>query len=264
MSKRRPAPWVPLSVYYYDDPALIEAGELAEVMFTRLLAYAGRNRAWNGRLPRSVVLTRLGIAALENVPESAPESRLERLLEVGLVTAQGADIVLKSWLTWNESGERAEATRSADRERKTAATRGNASGAPVTEPEDVPEGAPESGTVSGAQDKIREDKKKTSSSGRSRATKQPAGWKPTEAHLKLARDLAVNTSGLVEQFTDHHAARGSKFIDWDAAFRTWIRNAAKYDTPKRDQPRASGAIDLSLYTEGPGAYKESLARVANQ
>ena len=90
MSKRRPAPWVPLSVYYSDDAALMEAGEFAEVMFTRMMAYAGRQRCWNGRLPRSVVLSRLGLYALENVPESAPEVRLDKLLECGLVTAQGA------------------------------------------------------------------------------------------------------------------------------------------------------------------------------
>ena len=142
MSKRRPAPWVPLSVYYYDDAALMDAGEFAEVMFTRMMAYAGRHREWNGRLPRAVVLTRLGLVALENVPESAPEVRLEALLESGLVSADGAHVQLSGWLKWNEPGEQVEATRVADRDRKSAVTSTNADGVPESAPENVPEGVP--------------------------------------------------------------------------------------------------------------------------
>jgi hypothetical protein len=163
VSKRRPAPWVPLSVYYFDDEALIEAGEFAETMFTRMMAYAGRHRDWNGRLPRAVVLSRLGLVALESAPESAPESRLEALLESGLVSAQGAHIVIEGWLKWNDAGERVEQSREQDRERKNAVTSGDADAVPESAPEVAPESAPDSGTVSdissGAQDKKREEKK---------------------------------------------------------------------------------------------------------
>jgi hypothetical protein len=160
MSKRRPAPWVPLSVYYFDDAALMEAGEFAEVMFTRMMAYAGRHRGWNGRLPRSVVLTRLGLVALEGAPESAPEVRLERLLESGLVSAQGTAICINGWLKWNESGEQTEAVREADRDRKTSATRADAQDRSEAVPESAPESGTSSGTVSSAQDKTRKEEKK--------------------------------------------------------------------------------------------------------
>jgi hypothetical protein len=36
----------------------------------------------------------------------------------------------------------------------------------------------------------------------------------------------------VEAFTDFHLAKGSRFKDWDAAFRTWCRNAITFKGPK--------------------------------
>jgi predicted transcriptional regulator len=36
----------------------------------------------------------------------------------------------------------------------------------------------------------------------------------------------------LEAFTDFHLAKGSRFKDWDAAFRTWCRNAVTFKGPK--------------------------------
>lgn len=71
----------------------------------------------------------------------------------------------------------------------------------------------------------------------SRARAVPADWQPSEAHQRLATSLRVNLSVEAEQFRDYHAAKGSTFKDWDAAFRTWLRNAAKFQAeraPKND------------------------------
>lgn len=138
----------------------MEAGEFAEVMFTRMMAYAGRHREWNGHLPRTVVLSRLGLVALESAPESAPESRLEALLESGLISAQGPHIIINGWLKWNEAGEQVEQSREQDRERKSAVARSDGRADPESAPESAPEVAPESGTTSGAQEEIRREEKK--------------------------------------------------------------------------------------------------------
>jgi hypothetical protein len=42
------------------------------------------------------------------------------------------------------------------------------------------------------------------------------------------------------QFLDYHRARGSVFKDWAAAWRTWMRNAAKFQ-PERARGRASSS-----------------------
>ncbi len=43
------------------------------------------------------------------------------------------------------------------------------------------------------------------------------------------------------RFADHHDAKGNAFADWDAAFRTWMRNAVKFrgerDANRNGAPR---------------------------
>lgn len=33
-----------------------------------------------------------------------------------------------------------------------------------------------------------------------------------------------------EKFRNHHMAKGNKFKDWDAAWRTWVLNGVKFST----------------------------------
>ena len=56
------------------------------------------------------------------------------------------------------------------------------------------------------------------------------GWEPAP---KTVSQIQVKFPNLdlnleAEKFQDYHRAKGSKFADWDAAFRTWCRNAEKY------------------------------------
>ena len=63
---------------------------------------------------------------------------------------------------------------------------------------------------------------------RRRATTYPPDYKPKPGHFDLAASLRVDLRIEGPQFRDHHTAKASKFVDWDAALRTWIRNAAKF------------------------------------
>jgi len=63
---------------------------------------------------------------------------------------------------------------------------------------------------------------------RSTAQAMPTGWHPRSEELAKARELGIDAAHEAEQFRDHHAARGTTFRDWDAAFRTWLRNARKF------------------------------------
>ena len=40
----------------------------------------------------------------------------------------------------------------------------------------------------------------------------------------------------LEAFKDYHISHGSKFIDWDAAFRTWVRNAQRFANKNQTRP----------------------------
>ena len=61
-----------------------------------------------------------------------------------------------------------------------------------------------------------------------KAVPLPDGFRPTDKHWEVARSLGEDLRIEGPQFVDHHTAKGSTFKDWDAALRTWIRNAAKY------------------------------------
>lgn len=61
-----------------------------------------------------------------------------------------------------------------------------------------------------------------------RAITLPSKWQPNEGHREYADNNRLNLSSEADQFRDHHRAKGSTMKDWDAAFRTWLRNSVKW------------------------------------
>ncbi len=67
-----------------------------------------------------------------------------------------------------------------------------------------------------------------------RASTVPPNFKPTDKLLVWAKekgytlDLAAET----EMFVDYYTAKGTKYKDWGAAWRNWIRRAAKHKESK--------------------------------
>jgi hypothetical protein len=89
----------------------------------------------------------------------------------------------------------------------------------------------------------------------------PEGWAPNEKHFELARKLGFGRERVVEEcgrFIDHHAAKGSGFVDWNAAFGTWIRNEAKW-AKERANGRGSSLQPAAKPGEfnwrNPGEYR---------
>lgn len=75
------------------------------------------------------------------------------------------------------------------------------------------------------------------------ATTLPNGWQPASAAFSFgtARGLdeqRVRLEG--EKFAAHHTAKGSTYIDWDAAFRTWLLKAPEFARP---QTRLRAEVD---------------------
>lgn len=60
-------------------------------------------------------------------------------------------------------------------------------------------------------------------------------FSPNEANIKFAQDNHLNLSHELEQFKNHALANGKKYIDWQAALRTWLGNAKKWDKPSSDK-----------------------------
>lgn len=112
---RRNGSFAPLSAGYYDDDAVIAAGEKAEVLFTRGLAFAARKPA-DGFIT-DLQLTTFRLAGVK--------ARAQRLVEVGLwerveddLLGVGSGYRIRSWLKHNASKAEIEEKQRRDADRK--------------------------------------------------------------------------------------------------------------------------------------------------
>lgn len=67
----------------------------------------------------------------------------------------------------------------------------------------------------------------------------PDDWKLNGGESMYAADQGFQVpkiNAMAEAFSDHHRAKGSKFVDWSAAWRTWVRNEIKFN----GKPRGDG------------------------
>lgn len=106
--------YAPLSAAYYLDDALLEAGEKAEVLFCRGLAFSSGADA-DGFVTDRQVVTVLGIGMRDAA------ARARRLVEVGLWERLDGGYQIRSWLKWNRSAEDIGRARKLDRDRKASA-----------------------------------------------------------------------------------------------------------------------------------------------
>lgn len=250
MAVKRPGAYVALAVNYADDEAIMDAGEYAELMYVRILAFCGRTPKTEGWISEKQIRTRLGLELVPEVgPETAPEKRAERLAEVGLLERDGTGYRVKSWLKWNRSAEEIERTRVQDRDRKNGSTStntGNVTGKRTGK---------QTGTVTGIQHPETETETETESGGRriKRATQLPQDFRPSDKHVSLAAELGVDLKREWPKFCDHHGSKGSTFKDWGLALNKWIRNAEGYGgnvRPIRSEPDEQGRIALPPMPKG--------------
>jgi hypothetical protein len=93
---------------------------------------------------------------------------------------------------------------------------------------------------------------KTSSSGarkrgQQRATSAPDVFPITDAMAAWGREncpLVTDPQAETRQFLDHARANGKRFIDWTAAWRTWMANAEKFAGQRPSNVRSLPAKQL--------------------
>lgn len=89
----------------------------------------------------------------------------------------------------------------------------------------VPESAPTGATVA---------PKPSRTTSNKRASAIPDNWKPepfavgTKSHQAMASWSADDLAAQIEHFTAHHRGKGSKFVDWQSAWATWVLNSRKW------------------------------------
>lgn len=96
-------------------------------------------------------------------------------------------------------------------------------------------------------------KKSSSKKETKRSTAMPNSW-PSAADLAWARghwndagraDLIDRIDAEAARARDHHAAKGSKFLNWSAAWRNWSRNAVEFSkaSPQGGRTRPASALE---------------------
>ncbi|MER6942525.1 hypothetical protein ABT294_00755 [Nonomuraea sp. NPDC000554] len=110
---RRLGPYAPLSATYATDDAVIEAGENAELLYVRGLAFCAASES-DGFITRAQLKRFVG-AGMDDVMD-----RADRLVEVGLWEEEEGGYFVRAWLKWNASAEELGRARRKDRERKAA------------------------------------------------------------------------------------------------------------------------------------------------
>lgn len=277
MAIKRPGTYVPLSTDYYDDAAIIAAGEDAELLFVRMLAYASRHPSWEGVIPAAIVEHRLGIRTREcgngcgNGCGTDALSRVGKLCEQGLVERVDDGYRIVSWLKWNRSADEVERRRAADRKRKQASDKrkhttgsgngcgnksGNGSGlTAVSNPPDTDTDTDRETNVSligpvGETRAVDNSEAKAPSSRQRKGTRLPDGWTPTRTPGNQKAEQGHDQAWLdreLERFRDYWSAvsgqRGRK-LDWDATWRNWLRNAEDraQRQPGFGQARTAGSL----------------------
>lgn len=63
-----------------------------------------------------------------------------------------------------------------------------------------------------------------------RKTGVPDSWQPDPKTIQELKDKypKIQITEQIDIFLDYHRSKASKFADWTAAFRNWVRNAEKY------------------------------------
>jgi hypothetical protein len=89
--------------------------------------------------------------------------------------------------------------------------------------------------------------------GRKRKCRMPEGWAPSSTPAIQRLERGLDRDAELDAFRDRVTRDGATYLDWDAAWRTWLRNAHKFrkatplrqDGPPRGFP-PSGATRVGV------------------
>ena len=77
---------------------------------------------------------------------------------------------------------------------------------------------------------------------------QLGDWTPGPSGAAYAKQKGLTREQTIaewEKFSDYHLQHGSKFIAWDAAWRTWVRRALEYASKRQPVQQPSEARSLT-------------------
>lgn len=234
-------PWVKLWTDVLDNRRLARAGEAADWLFVRLVLIcaegAGRGVIENGSAED--IAWRLRKEPLDI------EARLVALEQAGAIKRKCNRITLLGWDTRQLSNTDAERARRYRARRHVITDRDASRDVTVaSRSRHALEGEGEGDREVDGDGDVEQTKRETEGeppapdspspakapkpSRKRPGIRRPDDLRPDQTARDLASQLGVNVEAEFPKFCDHHDAKGSLFSDWQAALRTWTRNAARF------------------------------------
>ena len=189
--KHRNPPWIKLYYDLLDDDDFISMSIESRHLYMTLLLIAGRK---DNRIPHDVDYLRK-VLRLDDEPD------LTELIEKGFLLAP----------------------RRQSASRRLAPCQQNALSETETETESDKTKREGGNAPDGASLPRIDDSRNRNKSG----STLPDGFEPNEKAIAMAHAVKLNPFALAAEFRDHYQANGKTFLDWQAAFRSWIRKEVK-------------------------------------
>jgi len=92
-----------------------------------------------------------------------------------------------------------------------------------------------------------------------RKTRLPENFEPNQTGIDMATKAGLSAAAELVKFVNHHTAKGSLFVDWQSAFRTWIDKAQSF--APRAQPTGETPYQKSM-RERVAEFSPDIARKA--
>ena len=218
----------------------------------------------------------MGLAAVVRFPVDVTERALAELVARGQVVTSEDAVTVPNFIDAQEARSSSAARKRAERERRDmshAVTRGHANADSVTPCDDRSQNVTKchaeshevtrSHTASRSeqnrteQNRLRESAPEAAPTSHEPAVEAPkrAKPKPSTSAPPAPAEVAAWLAGLgvpalddakwgreVTRWLDHHRAKGSRFVDWAAAWRTWRSRAEEYSRGSLGLPGTQNAV----------------------
>lgn len=230
--------WLRLDAEWDESGWIIGLHGLAQLAWIRLLCHV----KLRGSMGRCKALPAPAAARLWRLPERHVAAMLEAAEADGALATENGEWVLTKWAEYQEVDRTAADRMRRMRERQASSgddgSVTNGYGA-LRRNTPVTRHATETPGTTTPTSSLRSEEPPAGPAPKKRASQLPTGWRPSPAHTQLAAELHVNVGAEAEKFRDHATANGRSQIDWDAAFRNWLRHAPQYANGRGRAPPAA-------------------------
>lgn len=227
-------PWFKIDDTFAMHEKVMAAGNAAIGLWARAGAWS-MQQLTDGFVPDHV-LRALG----------TPKER-RTLVEVSLWEETEGGITFRNWSERQPTKEQVEAARQAAAERQRHARERAKSQRESRRDNSVSHGPPDPTRPDPTRSSYGTTKERAGKPAK-RATQLPDDFEPNETNRKLAAERNLDLTVVMEQWADHHRAKGSTMKDWHAALNTWIRRE-RPGQPSQVR-RLPNAHDLELPPDG--------------